>query len=841
MKPALSGWCIAILLLLAGPMLAQTTSPDVTERGLTETVPSDAAPPDSLPPDTGQSETPIVETAQGEVGAVDENVAELGTGPDYAAWERTASRSEAISELGRGSSFALERLRADLVAWRDQFQAEQSVNAARFRTVESQITALGPVPDDPQDEAPEVTERRVQLHEQLTRLKAPGLLALEAHARAEGLITEIDALIRQSRESTLLERGASPLDPRVWGDAAEAYMTRLDEFKNEAVAILSSGTRWQDFLTNIAESIGLLVVALALLLRGRTVVLAAQARVDAAQAATDGQLQIGQGAWRFLISLGQIALPLIGIYALQEGLEATTLIGLRGQIFVDALLMAGVYVVIGRWLGGQFETSSILGHSRPDIQLRYRARGRRYVSQIGWIMGVGVLATSFLSTGEASEAGWAVLFFPIQLALGYSLFRMGQVLMRAIPGGARSNQKEATGSEHSNVFWLVGRGAILVAFAGPILAALGYGAAANAIVLPTVMTLALLSVVVLLQSFVFDLYSLLTRSDGSGQDALAPVLIGFALSLVALPFVALIWGARVEDLMEVWARFREGYSLGETRVSPTDILTLLLVFGLGYMLTRLLQGALRNSILPRTRLDLGGRNAIVAGVGYMGIVLAALVAVRSTGLDLSSLAIVAGALSVGIGFGLQTIVSNFVSGIILLIERPVSEGDWIEVNGQMGYVRAISVRSTRIETFDRTDVIIPNADLVTGQVTNWTRGNLVGRVIIPVGVAYGTDTKRVEAILNEIAQDHPMVILTPPPSVLFMGFGADSLDFEIRAILRDINFMLVVKSDMNHAINTRFAAEGIEIPFAQRDIWLRNPEALRPPADPKQDPKEDPA
>ena len=196
----------------------------------------------------------------------------------------------------------------------------------------------------------------------------------------------------------------------------------------------------------------------------------------------------------------------------------------------------------------------------------------------------------------------------------------------------------------------------------------------------------------------------------------------------------------------------------------------------------------------------------------------------AAGFDFSNIAIIAGALSVGIGFGLQNIVNNFVSGLILLFERPIRKGDWIQVGATEGVVKNIQIRSTVIQTFDRSDVIVPNSELISGQVTNWVLSSTTGRAIIPIGVAYGTDTEKVRDILMGIAEDNEYISksgFVPKPIVLFRAFGDSSLNFELRVFLYNIDNRLSVISDINFAIDKAFREQGIEIPFPQRDLHVK--------------------
>ncbi|MBW2237329.1 MAG: mechanosensitive ion channel, partial [Deltaproteobacteria bacterium] len=191
------------------------------------------------------------------------------------------------------------------------------------------------------------------------------------------------------------------------------------------------------------------------------------------------------------------------------------------------------------------------------------------------------------------------------------------------------------------------------------------------------------------------------------------------------------------------------------------------------------------------------------------------------------------ALGVGIGFGLQTVVNNFVSGVILLFERPVRVGDRVQIADLLGVVTHIGLRASRIRTFDGSDVIVPNGDLIASQLINWTLSDAKRRIILPVGVAYGTDPEKVLAILEGVARENPEVLDDPPPETLFRNFGDSSLDFELRAWTESERGWNPVRSDLAVSISRAFAEAGIQIPFPQRDLHLRNLDQVRDALDRK--------
>jgi small-conductance mechanosensitive channel len=230
---------------------------------------------------------------------------------------------------------------------------------------------------------------------------------------------------------------------------------------------------------------------------------------------------------------------------------------------------------------------------------------------------------------------------------------------------------------------------------------------------------------------------------------------------------------------------------------------------------KILRVKLQDNILSHVEIDDGIKHSLASGFGFVGVVISLVLAIMVMGGDLSSLALVAGALSVGIGFGLQNIVNNFMSGIILLFERPIKVGDWVKIDGEEGTIKQINIRSTEIETFSRSSVIIPNATLLSNSVTNMTHGNNWMRFSLKVGVAYGSDVEKVKKILLECANANRRVLKKPEPYVLFQDFGASSLDFELRGYSSNIWDGWSIPSELRFEINRRFNEEGIEIPFNQ--------------------------
>jgi len=384
---------------------------------------------------------------------------------------------------------------------------------------------------------------------------------------------------------------------------------------------------------------------------------------------------------------------------------------------------------------------------------------------------------------------------------------------------------------------------LLVLAAGVIAEFIGYRNFSGFLIQGVLLTLLALSLAWLLSRMSGDLLDSLEEGRypwqqrlhrwlGIAEGHLLPgvfwmrLLTGLGVWLAAIWSLVRVWNVPESIRADAVAYVTEGFQVGEITIVPSRILIAVGLLAVLFSAISWLRKRLDESWLSKSRADVGARNAVSTVAAYIGATLAILLGLSVAGMDLSNLAIIAGALSVGIGFGLQNIVNNFVSGLILLFERPIKKGDWIIVGTTEGYVKKISVRSTQIQTFDNADVIVPNSELISQQVTNWMLYDRQGRVRVPVGVAYGTDVQKVKEILLGIVMAHPQTVVSSrlsKPMVLFLGFGDSALNFEARFFIRNVDNRLSVLSDVNFAIEEAFRENDIAVPFPQTDVHLHYP------------------
>lgn len=390
-----------------------------------------------------------------------------------------------------------------------------------------------------------------------------------------------------------------------------------------------------------------------------------------------------------------------------------------------------------------------------------------------------------------------------------------------------------TGIERPRVFSGILIGVALTGAIVTVTEIIGYSALGLLIFRSVLITIFIVLITWLLMRLVHGLLESAFRSRSAQRIPLlqkqAAKIIDRSAKIINLMIFLLFSGA----VLETWRVssnsfeliqqvFALGVTIGETRI------TLLLVLTAGACLygsliaSRIAQFFMMRKLFTQFRVDPGIGLSVTRLVHYAIILLGILLSLAVLGFELTNLTIIASALSVGIGFGMQTIVNNFVCGLILLFERPVKVGDIIQIGNEWATIRDIGLRATSIQTFDKSDIVVPNSDLITNQVINWTLADRNMRLSISVGAAYGSDVSMVLKTLEECTKGNSHILKSPAPSILFMGFGDSALDFQLRVWIDDIDYINVVRSELNQEIDRQFRKRRIEIPFPQSDLHLRS-------------------
>lgn len=754
--------------------------------------------------------------------------------PDVAANlnKMTTSLTDAEKALQQLSGFEdeLSGLRTKVEEVLEKTSETAESLRPKLDDIKSQIEKLGPAPaKDAPPEAPEVAAERARLAALASAYDGAIKSSEVTWVRARQLIERITVLRHSLFTKNLLERLPSPLMPEIWRDvfsSLPAVQHRFTAWAND----------WSYWAARKSHELYLLVpggVLLYLILKLIVSRWTNRRHVKAQPPPPTFFERAKSVVWiaplRALPAMAGSILVYAGLDAL--GLLYNPWARAAGGILKGVLVFVAVSALL----------HAVLAPREPQWRLVPLANrpARRVARLLSAIAAVYALDSALTDVARA-------FFVPLALtviqsfatSIAFAGLLIGLLLTPFTPQALGEAQVR---SRHEPRWlkvplWIMAIGIVIVAL-------LGYVALARFAAQQLVLT----GLVVLLGWLGYLAIRAVTREPPQrglpvgdlleqrfGLDAprrhqlarLTELALTFALVICALPFLMLQWGFSSADIRESFKSLFFGFEIGQFRISLARILLGILLFTALLFATRLFQRWLRERAL-QSKLDAGIANSVDTVVGYIGVALAALVSVSYAGLDITNLAIVAGALSVGIGFGLQSIVNNFVSGLILLIERPIKVGDRIVVGDQQGHVRRISVRATEIETFDRASLIVPNSELITGRVLNWTHRDSLGATNVKVGVGYKSDTEQVIAILMKCAEDHPQVLRTPAPGATLEGFGDSALLFNLRVSLPNIDQAAAVQSDLRLAIFKALGAAGIDIPFNQIDINLRDLEAIK--------------
>jgi small-conductance mechanosensitive channel len=660
-------------------------------------------------------------------------------------------------------------------------------------------------------------------------------------ARADQLLDRMTKLRGEVVLQTLLHRDASPLSPEVWGKLGPQFIAAVQTLSTAMLAWVRDGLGELHFERGELPSLaGWAVVTVVLWWAGR----ALRRRYGRGDATEPGQRD--RIIAMAIDGVGLVLVPILAVWLIGKVLAATSppapIDQLVPELTIRVISVLLVYGLTATALLPARSTLSVLPFTDESAYLLSYALRR--------LMAVGALADFVyvaLTRGAGSRDALSAMGALI-LATMIAILTLPALSTRAWRA-ARAESADLP-SVIGGTWWSVTRLALSALVLSAVLfALLGYATLASHLHNAIYLSCLLIAVALLLHRFVSDLLEAAAAPDtppgrwarqrfGLPPDATFRghqlVILLFDLILVAVLAIGIpaAWGADVDGILVGMAQLLHGVRVGGVTISLGNVGVAIIAFGVVLALFRLLRSVVRNRVLPTVDAPLPLRQSIDAGLNYAGVTIAILIGVAALGIDFTNLAIVLGALSVGIGLGLQNIANNVISGVFLLVERPIRAGDWVSVSGFEGFVRRIDIRATEIETFQRTSVIIPNSLFLQNPVVNRTYSDTSSRVELKFTVGLNTDVSVMEGLLREAALGHARVLRVPAPIVRFVRILATGLEFELFVFVARIEDRLVVANELNKVILAKLIELKIVDPAPVPELRVRGVEQVLHPAAP---------